>query len=193
MLLCLLSPWWIRQCLLAPTFCSISRTLESYWFLGHCVLFFLLTVNMWEMLWFLFFLFFLSFGFLPHTSLAVRIWTEFCLFCSCKYFIKKHGLASEQKLQPGLPRVLCSLMSIICCVCAGARLTLPHLLGPGVRGRPWAAVFHWGVCDAVLHCSMALFRIQWDTAKVMDLNPASPCSEKFVLHGGLFSVQALVL
>lgn len=142
------------------------------------------------------FFFFLSFGFLSHISLALRIWSEFCLFYSCKYFTEKHGIASEPKLQPGLPRVLHSLISIICCVCAGARLTLLHLLGPGVRGRPWAAVPRWGVCGAVLHCSMALDRIQWDTAKVMGPEPIQPLLWEVCASWGkvvLFSVQALVL
>lgn len=132
---------------------------------------------------FFFFIFFLSFGFLPHTDLAVRIWSEFCPFYSCKYFIEKHGIAFEPKLQPGLPRVLHSLISIICCVCAGAKLILLHLLGAGVRGRPWAAEPLWDVlvlcCTAPWPCTGFSGILQ----RLWHLNPSSLCLGKFVLHG----------
>lgn len=144
----------------------------------------------------LFFFSFLSFGFLPHTSLAVRIWSEFCLFYNCKYFIEKHGIAFEPKLQPGLPRVLHSLISIICCICAGAKLTLLLLLGPGVRGRPGPAVPQWGVLVLCCPAPWPCIGFSGILQRLWDLNPFSPYLGKFVLHGVkmvLSSVQALVL
>lgn len=54
----------------------------------------------------------------------------------------------------------------------------------------------WGVCGVGLHCSMALYSIHWDTAKVVGPEPIRPILWEVCAPWGkvvLFSVQALVL
>lgn len=198
MLLSAYSLQWTRQCLLASTFCWISQTLAglfsclswSLFDLWVTVSFCSCSLLIWEMPmipFFLFLFFPLLWMLATFKSFCHEIWSELCLFYSSKYFIQKHGIASEPNLQPGLPRVLHSLISIIWCCSVG-----------GQTGRGWIRLICWelewegGCCKQSL---IGMHAVMWWSAplpctwlsvillRLWDLSTSKPCFRKFVLHG----------